>query len=100
MDAERAHTKAFLHAMLYDSPGLSAERARLEQLIGELFRFWIAHPEELPQSYQEQLAEEKPARVICDYIAGMTDSFILREYERLCGEGSDQQSAISNQPRN
>jgi dGTPase len=100
MDAERAHTKAFLHAMLYDSPSLSAERARLEQLIGELFRFWMTHPEELPQSYQDQLAEEKPARVICDYIAGMTDNFILREYERQCGEGSDQQSALSNQPRN
>src|SRR5438270_8216233 len=62
-DAERAQTKIFLHAMLYDSPGLSAERARLERLIGELFRFWMAHPEELPQSYQEQVAEEKPARV-------------------------------------
>lgn len=97
--AERAQTKAFLHAMLYDSPGLSAERARLEELIGELFRFWMARPEELPQSYQEQLAEEKPARVVCDYVAGMTDNFILREYERLCGGGSNQQSAISIQPR-
>jgi dGTPase len=95
-DNERAQTKAFLHAMLYDSPGLSAERARLEELIGELFRFWMAHPEELPQSYQEQLAEEKPARVVCDYIAGMTDNFILREYERLCARGSDQHSAISD----
>src|SRR5712671_5107058 len=45
--AERAQTKAFLHEMLYDSPGLSAERARLEELIGELFRFWMARPEEL-----------------------------------------------------
>jgi dGTPase len=95
-DTERAQTKAFLHAMLYDSPGLSAERARLEELIGELFRFWMAHPEELPQSYQEQLDEEKPARVVCDYIAGMTDNFILREYERLCAGGSDQHSAISD----
>jgi dGTPase len=58
----------------------------------------LAHPEELPQSYQEQLEEEKPARVVCDYIAGMTDNFILREYERLCVEGGNQQSAISSQP--
>jgi dGTPase len=97
-DTERAQTKAFLHAMLYDSPGLSAERARLEELIGQLFRFWLAHPEELPQSYQEQLEQEKPARVVCDYIAGMTDNFILREYERLCVGGGNQQSAISSQP--
>src|SRR5437763_4879360 len=90
MDAERAHTKAFLHAMLYDSLGLSAERARLEQLIGELFRFWMAHPEDLTQSYQEQLPKQKAARVICYYIAGMTDNFILREYERLFGVGRRQ----------
>jgi len=61
-----------------------------------LFRFWVSRPEELPQSYQEQLAEEKPERVVCDYIAGMTDSFVLREYER---EKTNIHSAVSTQPR-
>jgi dGTPase len=87
VDAERRETKAFLHARLYDSPVLSSDRVRLEELISELFRFWMAHPEELPQSYQDQLPEEKLERVVCDYIAGMTDNFILREYERVGGEG-------------
>jgi dGTPase len=82
-DAERRETKAFLHEKLYDSPVLSNERLRLEELISELFRFWTSHPEELPSSYRDQLAEEKPERVVCDYIAGMTDNFILREYERV-----------------
>jgi dGTPase len=98
-DAERRETKAFLHEKLYDSPELSSDRLRLEELIGELFRFWITHPEELPASYQEQLPEEKTERVVCDYIAGMTDNFILREYERLCGEGNTQHSALSIQPK-
>ena len=89
VDAERRETKAFLHEKLYDSPGLSNERIRLEELISDLFRFWVSHPEELPQSYQEQVAGEKPARIVCDYIAGMTDNFILREYERLCGESRE-----------
>jgi dGTPase len=99
MDAERRETKAFLHAKLYESPELSQDRGRLEELIGELFRFWVAHPEELPASYQEQLTTEEPQRVVCDYIAGMTDNFILREYERVCREGSTQQSAASIQPQ-
>jgi len=99
LDAERRETKAFLHAYLYDSPVLSADRARLEDLISELFRFWLAHPEELPQSYQEQLPEEKPERIVCDYIAGMTDNFILREYERFGGERSTQGSPLSIQPK-
>lgn len=92
VDSERREIKAFLHARLYDSPGLNSDRAQHEELISELFRFWIAHPEELPESYQEQLAQEKPARVICDYIAGMTDTFILREYERVCGPVEWQQA--------
>lgn len=94
VDGERRETKAFLHEKLYDSPELSNDRLRLEELIAELFRFWIAHPEELPASYQEQLNGEKPERVVCDYIAGMTDNFILREYERVCGERHGQQSAL------
>lgn len=88
VDAERKETKVFLHAYLYDSPVLSSDRARLEDLISQLFQFWLAHPEELPQSYQEQLPDEKPERVVCDYIAGMTDNFILREYERVGGESN------------
>jgi len=99
VDAERLETKAFLHEKLYDSPALSNERERLEDLIAELFRFWVAHPEELPQSYQEQFLSEKPARIVCDYIAGMTDNFILREYERVCGEASARPSTLSTQPK-
>lgn len=99
VDAERKETKEFLHVYLYDSPVLSSDRARLEELISELFRFWLAHPEELPQSYQEQLPGEKPERIVCDYIAGMTDNFILREYERVTGEQSALHSALSIQPK-
>ena len=98
VDTERRETKAFLHAHLYDSAILSSDRLRLEELISELFRFWLAHPEELPQSYQEQLPDEKRERIVCDYIAGMTDNFILREYERV--GGSTLQSAVSIQPKN
>lgn len=85
VDREREQIKQFLHAHLYDSPELKNDRRRLEQVIVGLFRVWMEHPEELPESYREQLDSEKPARVVCDYIAGMTDTFILREYERVCG---------------
>ena len=98
VDAERRETKAFLHAHLYDSPVLSSDRVRLEELISELFRFWLAHPEELPQSYQDQLPDEKLERVVCDYIAGMTDNFILREYERVGGEGGAEREKSIQHP--
>jgi dGTPase len=85
VDRDRRLVKEFLHSRLYGSALLSSERGRMEQLISELFRFWLDRPEELPVAYQEQFADETPARVVCDYIAGMTDNFIIREYERLCG---------------
>lgn len=92
VDAERRQTKQFLHQYLYDSPMLSQDRERLEDVISDLFRFWMDHPEELPPSYEEQLAQERPARVVCDYIAGMTDNFILREHEARIArrEGTEQ----------
>lgn len=88
-DAERRATKEFLHEHLYGSAILSDDRERLENVISELFRFWMENPGELPASYQEQLEQEKPARVVCDYIAGMTDNFILREHEARIGGRED-----------
>ena len=43
------------------------------------------HPEKLPPSYQEKANAELPARVVCDYIAGMTDNYIYEQYEKYCG---------------
>ena len=88
-DAERRATKSFLHEYLYGSPILSQDRDRLEDVISELFRYWMAHPEELPSSYQEQIEGERPERVVCDYIAGMTDHFILRKHEARIGGRQD-----------
>jgi len=46
-----------------------------------MFDHWVAHPETLPPSYQEQIADgESVARVVCDYIAGMTDNFIRQQW--------------------
>ena len=45
-----------------------------------MFRFWSRSPEELPPSYVEEIAAEGVARVVADYIAGMTDAFILQQY--------------------
>jgi dGTPase len=43
----------------------------------------MGHPESLPTSYQQKAKEEPLARVVCDYIAGMTDNFIIEQHKRL-----------------
>ena len=46
----------------------------------------MENPSALPHYYQEKAEEESLPRVVCDYIAGMTDHFIIEQYEKHCGE--------------
>ena len=45
----------------------------------------MEEPDDLPRNYREKAAQEPLPRVICDYIAGMTDPFIYQQYEKYCG---------------
>jgi dGTPase len=45
-----------------------------------LFEYWINHPQALPATYQNRSSKSPLARVVCDYIAGMTDHYILEQY--------------------
>ena len=84
-EAERRKTKDFLHQNLYFSPALDPEKDDAERIITDLFDLWIKHPEKLPESYQEKAEAEPLARIVCDYIAGMTDTYIYEQYEKFCG---------------
>jgi dGTPase len=73
--------KQFLHHSVYFSEPMVEERRRTAGQIGELFEFWVAHPEKLPANYVESLATSPIHRVVCDYIAGMTDGYFERCFE-------------------
>jgi dGTPase len=85
VDAERRQIKDFLYSNLYYSPSLAGEKEDAEQIVTELFAFWMENPSALPSSYQEKAEQESLPRVICDYIAGMTDHYIINQYEQHCG---------------
>ncbi len=78
-----ADLKRFLHRRVYASEPVREERQRSTTAIAALFEFFLAHPDRLPDSYREQTAGQPPHRVVCDYIAGMTDGFLRRTWERL-----------------
>jgi dGTPase len=84
VDAERTQAKNFLYENLYFSPALADEKDDAERVVRELFSFWIENPSALPHNYQEKAKEESLPRVVCDYIAGMTDNFIFEQYEKYC----------------
>src|SRR5215472_6653595 len=83
-ELERRQTKEFLYANLYYSPVLEPEKEAAERIITDLFGLWMRHPEKLPHGYQEKAESEPLPRVICDYIAGMTDPYISDQHEKHC----------------
>jgi dGTPase len=76
VEAERRDAKAFLSEALYNIKQLEPEKRQAEKVITEVFQHLLAHPGVMPRLYQERAEHEKPARVVCDYIAGMTDHYI------------------------
>ncbi|HEX8814412.1 MAG TPA: deoxyguanosinetriphosphate triphosphohydrolase [Terriglobales bacterium] len=82
-DEERKQTKEFLYRVLYYSPSLDAEKQNAERVIRDLFDFWMGKPSELPASYREKAQHEPLARVVCDYIAGMTDNYVSEQYAKF-----------------
>ncbi len=86
VDAERKQIKKFLYEVLYYSDELRPEKIQAEEVVRELFNYWMEHPDALPASYQEQRERDPLYRIVCDYIAGMTDRFILRQYEEIFGK--------------
>jgi dGTPase len=82
-ESQRQQEKRYLYETLYSCHALTLEHEKAEQVVTALFDFWIAEPEELPTGYVEQIETEGLARVVADYIAGMTDSFILLQYAHI-----------------
>lgn len=79
-ESQRLQEKGYLYDTLYTCGALSLEHDKAEEVVTTLFDFWVEEPQELPSGYVEEIETEGLARVVADYIAGMTDSFILLQY--------------------
>ncbi|MGA8142307.1 MAG: deoxyguanosinetriphosphate triphosphohydrolase [Candidatus Acidiferrales bacterium] len=80
---QNGRLKRYLFSRLYSQPAIAEDRDRSVAALDSLFGFFLEHPERMPRHYAE-LAEEEPRhRVVCDYIAGMTDHFLLRQCHEL-----------------
>jgi dGTPase len=74
---------------MYRAPSVMAERARVTEVVNDLFPLFLHQPALLPAEWQADIAAAKDetalARIVADYVAGMTDRFALQEHQRLCG---------------
>jgi dGTPase len=78
--------RALLVAHLYSQPGLVHDREMAVKKLGRLFDYLILHPDRVSPGYRESLKEEAPERVVCDYLAGMTDAYFNKVYGELIGD--------------
>ena len=67
---------------VYTSEPVAAERATSTAMIADLFAWYLASPDRLPGTYREQERRAPVHRLICDYIAGMTDGYLRRTWEQ------------------
>jgi len=88
MAAENAALKKFLVQHLYSQPVIVADRERSVEALMQLFNFYVQHPAAMPKAYAELAERGAKYRVVCDYIAGMTDHFLLRQHAELLGISS------------
>src|SRR5665213_3098647 len=85
MAVENAELKKFLLAHLYNNPAIVGDREHSVAALTQLFHFYVEQPDAMPQAYTELAQRAPKVRVICDYIAGMTDHYLLRLHAELLG---------------
>jgi dGTPase len=87
--------KSFLFQHMYRHPDITRIRSDANEVIVNLFRSFFAESDLMPKEWAQMAAAFKPkeearrARLICDYIAGMTDRFALAEHKRLFGSAPE-----------
>ncbi len=82
---ENRRLKDFLYRKLYSHPELNAERRKITHCIVRLFKYYLRHPRSLPAFYFAKTQQEAPHRIVCDYIAGMTDNYLMEQYQKHLG---------------
>jgi dGTPase len=74
--------RAYLFAHVYFSERAKAEEPKARKVVRMLFDYYLEHADELPHEFRTRVGDEPVQRVV-DYVAGMTDRFAIREFERL-----------------
>ncbi len=89
MQSEATQLKRFLHANLYQHYQVNRMTSKARRIVHELFHAFMNEPRLLPPDYQYRHGDSasdsvmRQARLVADYIAGMTDRYAMREHRRL-----------------
>jgi len=83
-EANRALRK-FLYQNVYYHPRVSKVNRRACEMLRRVFEAYLVDPERLGDGAMRRIEKEGLHRTVCDYVAGMTDRYLMEEYERIAG---------------
>lgn len=75
--------RTFMFARVYTNPVAKGEESKAKDMLCRLFEYYMKNPERLPPDFLPQLDFDGMERIVCDYIAGMTDRYAVYKYSEL-----------------
>ena len=73
----------FMYDAVYRNPTAKSEENKVHGILAGIFGYYMAHPDALPGEYAEIAHADGLARAVCDYVAGMTDSYAISVYGEI-----------------
>jgi dGTPase len=86
----RREAKQYLYATLYSCDELQQDLQEAATVVKNLFEYWVNNPSLLPAANRLEIPSQGVVRVIADYIAGMTDQYILLQYAEWLKHGAEE----------
>ena len=80
-----AELRKFMFAEVYQNSRAKAEEKKAVHLVEQLYMYYIEHISELPEKYRDRIerGEGKKEQNVCDFIAGMTDLYAVKQYQEI-----------------
>ena len=78
--------RRYLYRNLYYNPVVNQPHIRANRSLKDLFNYYLKHPAEIGGRSRRRIRQAGLHRAVCDYLAGMTDRYVMLEYERLFGK--------------
>ena len=75
--------REFMFEHVYRNPIAKGEEAKARDILKRLYEYYIQNTQKLPPDFREALGRESVERVVCDYIAGMTDKYAVYKFSEL-----------------
>ncbi|MBI3191562.1 MAG: deoxyguanosinetriphosphate triphosphohydrolase, partial [Pedosphaera parvula] len=77
--------RRYLYENLYYNPEVHQPNLRAVRMLESLFTYYLEHPREIGEHSRKRARQTGWPRAVCDYLAGMTDRYVIAEYDRLFG---------------